>query len=59
MTTPAPGSPMAVHQGCTCSIFKNHGGEGEPINDGKNRRHYIALDCPMHSEFHPNRNPQR
>lgn len=61
MTTPAPGSPMAVANGCTCSILKNHGGEGEPFNDGKNRRHYIHYTCRIHSDFyHPSYdNPER
>lgn len=53
MTTPNPGSKAAKVKGCTCSVAKNHGGAGEPINDGKNRRHYIALYCPVHSDFKP------
>lgn len=57
MTTPNPGGPMAVVAGCTCDIFKNHDGDGEPINDGKNRRWYIAPDCPVHSDAV--RNPKR
>ena len=52
MTTPNPGTPMAVVQGCACSIYKNHDGAGEPINDGANRRWYISRDCPMHSDFY-------
>lgn len=51
MTTPNPGSPMAIVNGCTCSIWKNYSGDGEPINDGKNRRHYITKGCPIHSDF--------
>ncbi len=56
MTTPNPGSPMAVVKGCTCDIFKNHDGDGQPINGGKNRRYFIAADCPVHSDFY---NPAR
>jgi hypothetical protein len=52
MTTPNPGSPMAIVQGCTCSIFKNHDGEGEPFNDGKNHRWHIHFTCPIHSDFY-------
>lgn len=51
-TTPNPGSPMAIVRGCACSILKNHDGEGEPFNEGKNRRYYIAADCPVHSDFY-------
>jgi hypothetical protein len=52
LLVPNPGSPMAIVNGCACSIFKNHEGGGEPINDGKNRRFYIAADCPIHSDFY-------
>lgn len=52
MTTPNPGSPMAVYAGCTCNIFKNHDGDGEPINGGKNRRFHIHFTCPIHSDFY-------
>lgn len=54
-STPNPGSPMAVFHGCTCSLSQNRGGEGEPINGGKNHRWYIAVDCKVHSEFASNR----
>jgi len=46
-----PGSPEAIYNGCNCDPIKNHNGNGEPINDGKNRRYYIKLYCPMHSDF--------
>ena len=55
MTTPNPGSPMAIVQGCTCDIFKNHDGDGEPINGGKNHRWFIDRDCPLHSDAVRNR----
>lgn len=46
-----PGSAEAVKHGCTCDPETNHNGMGEPINDEKNRRYYITLYCPMHSDF--------
>lgn len=52
MTTPNPGSPAAVLRGCTCSTERNLAGDGEPINEGKNHRWYIAANCPMHSDFY-------
>lgn len=51
MTTFNPGSPGAIANGCQCSILRNHDGEGEPINGGKNRRWYISHTCSMHSDF--------
>lgn len=57
MTTPNPGSQMAVVKGCTCNIFLNEDGEGQPINEGKNRRYFIASDCPVHSDFYRPSNP--
>lgn len=51
MTTHSPGSPKAIKAGCTCDPIANHHGVGEPINGGKNRRVYITLYCPLHSDF--------
>jgi len=61
MTTPLyPGSPAAIVAGCKCDPVKNHHGEGEPFNDGANRRVYTAVLCALHSPFHdPNYDPER
>jgi hypothetical protein len=57
-----PGSREAIKGGCTCDPDKNHYGRGEPFTDiyGKaNTRCYIALYCPMHSEFKAPRDPEQ
>lgn len=49
-----PGSPVAHKHGCKCDPVANHDGAGEPFTNssgGANRRAYISLICPMHSEF--------
>ena len=51
MTQHNPASPEAVAKGCTCDTDTNHHGNGEPINGGDNRRWYIRLYCPVHSDF--------
>lgn len=48
---PNPASIEAVARGCTCCPEKNLWGRGDPINGGANRRWYIRLYCPVHSDF--------
>jgi hypothetical protein len=60
--TPYPGSKAATRAGCTCDPDKNHYGRGEPFTNAagrENRRVYIALYCPMHSEFKAPRDPEQ
>ena len=51
MTTYNPASRAAVTRGCTCPRDANQQGHGEPINDGASLRFYVALGCPLHSQF--------
>lgn len=43
---PAPGSPAAIAQGCTCDPVKNNQGQGFPHPKG--RRFEPANDCLWH-----------
>ena len=51
MTTPNPGSPGAVKQGCTCPVIENNCGRGAYSDDsivGQRRIYWTTADCPLH-----------
>lgn len=47
VTTPAPGSPEAVAQGCTCPVMDNGHGRGL-FGDGQRFGWVMSWDCPLH-----------
>lgn len=47
VTTPAPGSPEAIAQGCTCPVLDNGHGKGY-LGDGERFGWIISEDCPVH-----------
>lgn len=47
VTTPAPGSPEAIAQGCTCPVLDNGHGKGY-LGDGERFGWVMSLDCPLH-----------
>lgn len=47
VTTPAPGSPEAIAQGCTCPVLDNGHGRGY-LGDGERFGWVMSLDCPLH-----------
>lgn len=46
MTTPNPGSALAVDAGCRCPVLDNAHGKGCYWGEGK---FFINGDCPLHS----------
>ena len=47
---PAPGSPEATKQGCTCPVFDNCKGRGCGLTDKDgNPLYYINEKCPLHA----------
>ena len=44
-TTPPPGSPEAVEQGCKCPVIDNHYGKGYMGQEGVYAK---STSCPIH-----------
>lgn len=47
IAVPAPGSPEAVAQGCTCPVMDNGHGRGL-FGDGERFGWVMSWDCPLH-----------
>ena len=55
---PAPGSPEAVQQGCSCPISDNARGMGAWGTSGPDAVYWINATCPLHGVLPPDE-PER
>ena len=48
---PAPGSPEAVKDGCTCPVMDNCRGAGYMIGEDMEPLFVVSSDCPVHGRM--------
>lgn len=45
----APGSPLALENGCTCAVIDNGRGRGMYVDSDGVAIYVVMMDCPVHN----------